>query len=173
MRPSKPIMFAMMSIFVWTWLVGLFAPSVMADDALARFEGGIGVIPVSSAAGVQDADGTFPNVNRNVVRGVNPAGQIWVIRDLDAEVETNGEIEVEGKGLILGGGNNVGRAAGQSVFATLICEAAAPFTLHNTNLAGVPLDPNGDFKIDDVLMPAPPFDCAGPMLLILNASGGT
>lgn len=76
MRPSKPIMFAMMSIFVWTWLVGLFAPSVMADDALARFEDGIGVIPVSSAAGVQDADGTFPNVNRNVVRGVNPAGQI-------------------------------------------------------------------------------------------------
>ena len=51
MRPSKPIMFAMMSIFVWTWLVGLFAPSVMADDALARFEGGIGVIPVSSALG--------------------------------------------------------------------------------------------------------------------------
>lgn len=38
MRPSKPIMFAMMSIFVWTWLVGLFAPSVMADDALGRFE---------------------------------------------------------------------------------------------------------------------------------------
>lgn len=56
--------------------VGLIAPSVMADDALARFEGGIGVIPVSSAARVQNADGTFPNVNRNVVRGVNPAGQI-------------------------------------------------------------------------------------------------
>jgi hypothetical protein len=75
-RPSKPIMFAMMSIFVWTWLVGLFAPSVMTDDALARFEGGIGVIPVSSAGGVQNADGSFPNVNRNVVRGVNSAGQI-------------------------------------------------------------------------------------------------
>lgn len=39
-------------------------------------EGGIGVIPVSCAAGVQNAGGTFPNVNRNVVRGVNPAGQI-------------------------------------------------------------------------------------------------
>jgi hypothetical protein len=163
----------MMSIFVWTWLVGLFAPSVMADDALARFEGGIGVIPVSSAARVQNADGTFPNVNRNVVRGDNPAGQIWVIRDLDAEVKTNGEIEVEGKGLILGGGNNVGRATGQRIFATLICEASAPFTLHNTNLAGVPLAPNGDFKIDDVLTTIPPSDCASPMLLIRNASGGT
>jgi hypothetical protein len=83
MRTSKPIMCAMMSIFVWTWLVGLLAPSVMAEDALARFEGGIGVIPVSSAAGAPNTDGTFPNVNRNVVRGVNPAGQIWVIRDLN------------------------------------------------------------------------------------------
>jgi hypothetical protein len=75
MRPSKPIMCAMMTIFVWTWLVGLFAPSVMADDALA--------------------------------------------------------------------------------------------------LAGVPLAPNGDFKIDDVLTTIPPSDCASPMLLIRNASGGT
>ena len=71
-------------------------------------------------------------------------------------MKTNGDIEVKGKGLVLGGGNNVGRATGQSVFATLICEAAAPFTEHNSNLAGVPLDPNGDFEIDDVLTPAPP-----------------
>jgi hypothetical protein len=52
MRPSKLIMVAMMSVFVWVGLVGLFAPSVMADDTLARFEGGIGVIPVSSGVGI-------------------------------------------------------------------------------------------------------------------------
>ena len=112
-------------------------------------------------------------MNRNVVRGVNPAGQIWVIRDLNAQVKTNGEIKLKGEGLILGGGNNVGRATGQNVFATLICEAAAPFILHDTNHAGVPLDPNSDFEIDDVLTPEPPFDCASPMLLIRNASGET
>jgi hypothetical protein len=144
----------------------------MADDALARFEGGIGVIPVSSAAGVQNADGTFPNVNRNVVRGVNPAGQIWVIRKLEAEVKTTGEIKVEGEGLVLGGGNNVGRATGQRVFATLIYEAAAPFTERNSNLTGVPLAANGDFEIDDVLTPAPPIPCASPMLLIRSAAVG-
>jgi hypothetical protein len=77
-------------------------------------------------------------VNRNIVRGVQPAGQIWVIDQLEAEVRTNGEIKVIGKGLILGGGNNAGRATGQSVFATLICEAAASFTERNTNLTGVP-----------------------------------
>jgi hypothetical protein len=174
MRPSKLIMCAMMSVFVWTGLGGLFAPSVMADDTLARFEGGIGVIPVSSAAGTQNTDGTFPNVNRNVVRGVNPAGQIWVIRDLNAKVKTNGEIKVEGEGLVLGGGNNVGRNTGQHVFATLICEAAAPFTEHNSeDMEGVALDSNGDFTIDGELTPIPPSDCASPVLLIRNVIGRT
>lgn len=45
MRPSKLIMFATMSLFVWTWLVGLFATAVMADDTLVRFKGGIGATP--------------------------------------------------------------------------------------------------------------------------------
>jgi hypothetical protein len=29
-----------------------------------------------------DANGSFPDVTRNVVRGVNPAGQLWVIDKL-------------------------------------------------------------------------------------------
>src|SRR5262249_60129792 len=124
------------------------------EGTTIRFKGGIGVIPVS--AGVND-DGTAtaalraPSVNRNIVRGVQPAGQIWVIDDLDAKVRADGRITVDGKGLILGGGNNAGRAAGQSVFATLICQATPPFTESSTNLAGVLLPTNGDFKIDDQL----------------------
>ena len=58
-----------------------------------------------------------------------------------------------------------------SVFATLICEAAAPFIEHSTTLTGVPLAPNGDFKIDDVLAPIPD-GCASPVLLIRSANGG-
>src|SRR5262245_2205080 len=112
-----------------------------------------------------------PSVTRNIVRGVQPAGQIWVIDDLDAKVRANGRITVDGKGLILGGGNNAGRAAGQSVFATLICEAAEPFTERSTNLTGVPLSPTGDFKIDDTRSPLPPVNCASPIRLILNALG--
>jgi hypothetical protein len=166
MRPSKLIMFAMMSIFMWTGLIGPLAPSVMADDTLASFKGGIGVIPVSSGMGMA---ATAEVVNRNIVRGVQPAGQIWVIRKLEAKVRTNGEIEVEGRGLVLGGGNNVGRATGQFVFATLMCEAAAPFTEHNSDLDGVQLDANGDFRIDDVLSDAP-TTCDSPVLLIRNAA---
>jgi len=104
------------------------------------------------------------------VRGVNPPGQIWVIADLRADVSVDGHIRVSGKGLLLGGGNAIGFNGGQSVFATLICEAAAPFTLHNTTLTGVPLEQNGDFEIDDVLTPAP-ADCPSPVLLIRNVAG--
>ena len=149
--------------------------AAQTDPVRLRFKGGIGVIPVSS--GVLD-NGTAttalvaPSVTRNIVRGVQPAGQIWVIDDLDAKVRANGRITVEGKGLILGGGNNAGRAAGQSVFATLICEPTPPFTERVTPLAGVLLSPTGDFKIDAALAPLPPDICASPMLLIRNAAGG-
>lgn len=143
------------------------------NDARWRFKGGIGVIPVSAGVAVPPTLATaavVESVSRNIVRGVQPAGQIWVIEKLDAKVRADGRITVEGKGLILGGGNSAGRATGQSVLATLICQAAAPFTESLTALVGVPLSPTGDFKINDTLAPLPPDDCPSPMLLIRNAA---
>ena len=153
----------------WVLFLGIVTPlSVAADDSLVKFKGGIEVIPVSSAAGALNADGTSPNVNRNVVRGVNPPGQLWTIADLRADVKADGSIKVKGRGLLLAGGNGIGGNAGQSVRATLLCEVANP-VLHDTGL--VPLELNGDFRIDDVLNPAPPADCASPVLLIRNPGG--
>jgi hypothetical protein len=149
----------------------LVAPlAATADDSLVKFKGGIGVDPVSSAvvpAGQQPL--TAEAVNRNFVRGVPPPGQIWRIGDLSADISVGGRIKVRGKGLLLAGGNGIGGNANQSVFATLICEAAAPFVLRSTS-STVPLAANGDFRIDDVLTPAP-FDCASPVLLIRNGAG--
>jgi hypothetical protein len=157
-------------VFILTIFIGgVFASALQADDSLARFKGGIGVHPVSNVT----VTANVTNVTSNIVRGVNPAGQLWVIEDLDARVKTNGDIEVRGKGLILAGGSSAGRATGQSVIATLICEAAAPFVEHSTDPKGVPLSADGDFKIDDVLTTLPGGECASPMLLIRNASGGT
>jgi hypothetical protein len=144
----------------------------VAEDSLVKFKGGIGVIPVSAGVAVAPTLATaltVESVNRNIVRGVQPPGQIWVIADLRADVKTDGSIKVRGKGLLLGGGNNIGLNANASVFATLICEAVAPFTQRNTTLTGVPLEPNGDFQIADVLTPAP-VDCGSPVLLIRNAA---
>jgi hypothetical protein len=143
----------------------LAASAAPADDTLVKFRGGIGVIPVSAGAGT---DATAAVVTRNIVRGVQPPGQIWRIADLRAVVRNDGRISVRGTGLLLAGGNGIGGVAGQSVEATLICEATAPFTLRTTGL--VPLQANGDFAINDVLTPAP-SGCASPVLLIRNAGG--
>jgi hypothetical protein len=151
---------------------GFFASSVIADDTLVKFQGAIGDIPVANVAGVANPDGTFPDVTRNIVRLVNPAGQIWVISAFSADVKVDGRIRVDGRGLLLGGGNAIGTNGNASVFATLICEAVAPFIQQSTNLAGVALAANGDFRIDDVLVPTPPAECASPVLLIRTTAGG-
>jgi hypothetical protein len=74
--------------------------------------------------------------------------------------------------LLLASGNSIGQNANQSVFATVFCEAAAPFVERNTDLTGVPLEPDGDFRIDDALNPAP-SECPSPVLLIRSSSNGT
>src|SRR4051812_10295785 len=151
---------------------GSFASSIIADDKLVRFRGAIGDIPVANVAGTPNPDGSFSDVIRNIVRGINPAGQIWVISDFKADVKVDGRIRVDGRGLLLGGGNAIGTNGNASVFATLICEATPPFTQFSTNNTGVPLAANGDFEIDDVLAPAPPAQCGSPVLLIRVTPSG-
>jgi hypothetical protein len=150
----------------WIGILGIVAAGLLlafpaipeAEPSLVMFDGGIGVIPSASAGG-----------GLNIVRNVQPAGQIWVIRELRATVKLDGRITVDGRGLLLGGGNNIGGNGNASVFATLICEATAPFIEFSTNLTGVPLELNGDFRIDDVLVPVPQ-NCPSPVLLIRSVS---
>ena len=145
------------------------AVSAHERDTLALFDGGIGVIPAANGAGPANADGTLPNVKLNIVRGVPPGAGPWRIADLKAEVDVDGRIKVRGRGLLLASSNSIGQNASQSVFATLICEAQAPFVEHSTHTA-VPLDANGDFRIDDVLEGVP-SECVSPVLLIRNTGG--
>ena len=143
-----------------------FPLAAAADETDLKFEGGIGVIPISSGVGTA---ATATVVNRNIVRGVQPPGQIWVISRLSARVKLeDGRISVDGRGLLLGGGNNFGLNANQSVRATLLC-ANDGNVLHDSGL--VALDPDGDFRIDDLLTPTPPMPCDGPVLLIRNPAG--
>jgi hypothetical protein len=125
------------------------------------FRGAIGVIPVTGVA-------TNGAVNLNVVRGVNPAGP-WRIADLDADVRSDGHIRVKGRGLLLAAGNGIGTNAGASVFATLFCGPAATASAHSSNR--VALEADGDFRIEDLLSPAPPTSCDTPVLLIRNGAG--
>jgi hypothetical protein len=133
------------------------AQSALAQN-LVRFSGGVGVIPTGSA--------------NTTVRGVAAAGQIWTIRDLAADVKQDGSIRLDGRGLLLASGNAVGSNANASVIATLFCANDGNIQ-HSSNLAGVPLEVNGDFRIDDTLSPAPPNQCTSPVLLIRSAGSGS
>ena len=138
-------------------VLGAMAQSAFAQSLVA-FSGGIGDITTGSAD--------------TTVLGVPAAGQIWVIRDLTAEVRVGGLIQVDGRGLLLGAGNAVGTTAGASVFATLFCANDGNIQ-HSTNEAGVQLQLNGDFRIQDSLSPAPPDTCTSPVLLIRVAGSGS
>ena len=137
------------------------------DAPLVRFNGGIGVDAVSNVT----VSGGTTTVSANTVRGVSPAGQIWVIRDLDARVDVAGHVRVHGSGLLLAGGDGIGTGGGLSVFATLFCGAAGSATASSSSATGVALDSDGDFSIDDVLSPEPPDPCDAPVLLIRATAG--
>jgi hypothetical protein len=174
-------------------LLGVVWSLPAAADPPLQFKGGIGVHPLSTVTGcpgtpttptpcLTDPDSdtttpspTSPQVVFNIVRGVHPAGQIWVINSLTATVQSGGGITVQGKGLVLAGGNTAGRAPtpALSVIATLICDLPSGNTdppQFSTSGAGVLLSPTGDFQIKDTLSPAPPSPCTSPMLLIRNAA---
>ena len=155
-------------------LLAVVLSHARSDDTLVKFDGGIGADGVSNAVGPGPVSTA---VTLNIVRGVQPPAQLWRIADFKAEVEADGQIMANGRGLVFAGGNTIGTAlvitptggtAGLEVFATLICENVAPFVERNSN--PVPLAANGDFKINDVLSPPPPppSSCATPVLLIRN-----
>jgi hypothetical protein len=157
----RNILRGMLIVVIALAVAGMASAQDNNYQALVKFKGGIGVIPVTGVA----ANGT---VNLNTVRGVNP-GAPWRIADLDATVSFDGHIKVTGRGLLLASGNGIGTNAGQSVHATLFC--GTDTTAHNTPTPGVALAADGDFKIDDFLSPPPPANCDTPVLLIRNVGG--
>ena len=147
-------------------IVGLLALTVAGiasaqdEDNTLRFKGGIGVINVIG----QNPDLTL---KLNVVRGVNPAGP-WRIAHLSATITSDGHINVVGRGLLLANGNNIATNAGASVHATLFCGSANTATAFDE--PGVPLEADGDFRINDFLSSVPPNPCESPVLLIRNGA---
>ena len=134
-------------------LVPLAASAV---EPLVRFEGGIGVQPLRAGGLANDVNGTAPG------------GRPWVIASLNADVRIDGQITVDGRGLLLAGGGTVGTGGGQSVRARLYCGGVA----HDTDPDNpVPLATNGDFRITGFLSPTPPSPCNNPVLLIRSAGG--
>ena len=137
--------------------VGFFAGPADAQPRNVAFDGGIGVVSWRGNAS--------PPV-LNVVHGINPAGQLWIIDDLKADVRVDGHLRVAGTGLLFAGGDSIGtRGTVSAIGIRLVCggvvHAAGP----------VPLDEAGNFRFDGTLGTVPANPCVGPVLLITNAGG--
>lgn len=152
--------------------LGLAAVAAHADDSrtLLAFSGAIGVDPLTAAGGVDTL---------NVVRGINPGGRAWVLRKLDATVNTDGTIKVRGKGLLFSSGEVIATRGGVThVAATLTC-GAADATAEKFTTAPFPLDTAGNFSFrgplssDGINTAVLPNPCANPMLLIRAANATT
>src|SRR3954451_21285694 len=94
-------------------LAALIPAPARAAEPLVRFDGGIGSQPLRAGAAV------------NTVRGLSPGGLPWVISELHVTVRTDAQANVEGRGLLLAGGDGIATPAGQSVRARLFCAAGA------------------------------------------------
>lgn len=131
----------------------LLPAAALAADPVARFEGGIG-------------EQTTRTGGANDVNGVPPGGRPWVIERLVADVRSDGQVNVDGRGLVLAGGPSIGTGGGLTVRARLYCDSAP---VGDSQV--VPLQGNGDFRIDGFLSGNPPAPCNNPVLLILNGAG--
>ena len=135
-------------------LAALVPMTADAAQAIARFDGGIGETPVSNI--------TTPNA----VNGILPGGQPWVIASLHASVDDSGNVRADGRGLLLAGGGGIGTNGNQSVKVIFFCNGARS----DSDPAGVPLEANGDFRIDSTLTPVPNGPCNTSTLLITNVA---
>src|SRR5262245_53967251 len=73
------------------------------SNVLFKFDGGTGVQPFRSAAGV-------PTLN--TVAGVAPGGAPWLIRSFDAVIRKTGDVRAHGEGVLLAGADGLGPPAG-------------------------------------------------------------
>ena len=89
-----------------------------------------------------------------------------MISRLSVDVRADGSVRVDGRGLLLGGTNNIGTPGGQSVLARLFCNGVA-----SGDSELVALDESGDFRINGVLNATPPSPCLTPALLIISGGG--
>ncbi len=168
MRQAQPGAFAAAAAMLFS----LGASATEGRDVIVRFSGAIGSQPFANVGGVP-----VPND----VLGISPGGRPWELLKLSARVHSDGTLKASGKGLLLGGGNNIGRpATPRTIQATLVCSAnaAAPVaTSPAWNSVAVALDELGNFSINAPLKPVapnlaavPPNPCVFPILLIRNST---
>lgn len=138
---------------------------------LLRFNGAIGVDPLTAAGGTDQL---------NVVRGINPGGRAWVLRRFEARVHADGSVAARGRGLLFSSGDVIAtRGPVAQVVLTLAC-GPADATAAKYHSEPVPLDLAGNFGVrgllrgdDGNVAPLAATGCDNPQLLVrASATGG-
>jgi hypothetical protein len=165
-------------------IAGLFATATALaggnwpSNTLFNFDGGTGVQPFRSAAGV-------PTLN--TVAGVPPGGAPWGMTSFEATIKTNGDLRARGAGVLLLGADGIGTRAGpRQIILSLFCRnapvpPAVSGSLQTTpfNSEPVDLDEDGDFvvrsKLTDATGATPPLNCGDsidnrPVLLVRSVT---
>ena len=138
---------ALIAVIPVLLIVGVFVLPVVANDTLAKFDGGIGVIPVRAARGWTRPPQRYPEHCPRCPTRWPDLGH----RRSGGPGDHGRAHPGQRRGAGVAAARRSAGTTGQHVFATLICGAVAPHTEHHSNLAGVPLAPNGDFTIDDAV----------------------
>ena len=136
------------------------------DDRSVRFNGGIGVDPITNVTAGPPAAAVL-----NIVRGVSPGGVPWRIGSLRAEWNDNGHVNIKGTGLLLAGGNSIGTPGPiTSVAASFFCGRGSTTPL--LTIGAIPLDAAGDFNLHEDGFQSPAEPCLAPVLLIRSSPTG-
>jgi len=155
--------------------LALASTAAPSTDLLFKFDGGIGVTPVSQVLDLQSNGGSPDQgeVVENLVRGHFASKQPWRIANLHATVRTDGTIQVQGHGLLLAGGDHIGTSQAANVRASLVCgmgaDANSRFEIFTSFHA---LTDDGEFSFDEVLpnFTSLPNPCVEPALIIWDAN---
>jgi hypothetical protein len=109
----------------------------------------------------------------NPIRGIGGGGAPWVIGDSKVELKSNGNVEVEFKGLVIAP-NGPAAVAGTNPVAqmkvTVSCLSTNAGAAVTTNVStdNFPVDPAGNGKVEAmVMLPSP---CFAPIVFVANGN---
>jgi hypothetical protein len=115
-----------------------------------------------------------PFVGANPINGVTGAGHAWRIASARGQLQTDGSLEVEVKGLVLAGGANDGVNPQDHFRAVVACQTIGDDGQATTASAVTPefpATPQGDSEIEaNVSIPSPCFD---PAVFVTSKGTGT
>jgi hypothetical protein len=148
----------------WTFMAAVVLAVGLIAQTSAASSSGETVLEFKTMVGV---DGPFRGA-ANAIRGVPGAGAPWRIDDVNGELKTDGNLEIDVEGLVL---VSTGLNPAAAFRAAVSCLTSTDTTVATVNLVTeqFPATPTGDSEIEaNVSLPSP---CVAPIVFVMNPGG--